>query len=101
MALPTISKSRLDVQPVDGTGLPARFLNPGELEVIIALVRSADPQHVIEIGVNVGRTTTTTCAVGAEVGSASGRFRLAAKGKPTRPASTPNTIAIAVARQRE
>jgi predicted O-methyltransferase YrrM len=56
MPLPKIPRSALDVRSIDWTGLPKRFLNPGELEVLIALVRSVQPRSVIEIGVNVGRT---------------------------------------------
>jgi predicted O-methyltransferase YrrM len=36
--------------------LPKRFLNEGELEVLIALFRSVSPRVVIEFGCNVGRT---------------------------------------------
>jgi predicted O-methyltransferase YrrM len=56
MPLPKIPRSALDVRPIDWTGLPRRFLNPGELETLIALVRSVAPRSVLEIGVNVGRT---------------------------------------------
>jgi predicted O-methyltransferase YrrM len=31
-------------------------MNPGELETLIALVRTVKPRHVVEFGVNVGRT---------------------------------------------
>lgn len=33
-----------------------RYMNPGELEVLVALVRSESPKTVVEIGVNEGRT---------------------------------------------
>lgn len=56
MPLPTVTKSSLNVRPIERGGLPARYMNPGELEVLIALVASARPAHVIEFGVNVGRT---------------------------------------------
>jgi predicted O-methyltransferase YrrM len=56
MNLPQISKATLNVRPIDWTGLPGRFMNPGELEVLIALVRSVSPKAVLEFGVNVGRT---------------------------------------------
>lgn len=39
-----------------------RFLNKGELETLIALVRSARPHHVVEFGVNVGRTAKAILA---------------------------------------
>jgi len=35
---------------------------PGDLEVLIALVRSVNPRHVIEFGVNVGRTAKAILA---------------------------------------
>jgi predicted O-methyltransferase YrrM len=62
MSLPTIPASLLDVRPIEWGGLPRRFMNVGELEVLIALVRSVAPQHVIEIGVNVGRTAKAILA---------------------------------------
>lgn len=52
----SIAKSQLDVQPIDWTGLSKRFMNPGELEVLVALVRSVSPRAVIEFGCNEGRT---------------------------------------------
>ncbi len=36
--------------------MPRRFMNPGELEVLVALVASVQPRGVLEFGVNVGRT---------------------------------------------
>jgi predicted O-methyltransferase YrrM len=62
MSLPTVPQSRFDVQPIDWAGLPRRYMNPGELEVLIALVRSVSPHHVIEIGVNAGRTAKAILA---------------------------------------
>lgn len=56
MPLPTVTKSSLNLRPIERGGLPARYMNPGELEVLIALVGMARPEHVIEFGVNVGRT---------------------------------------------
>jgi predicted O-methyltransferase YrrM len=56
MALPTVPQSSLDVRPIDWAGLPRRFMNEGELEVLVALVASAEPRFVVEIGVNEGRT---------------------------------------------
>jgi predicted O-methyltransferase YrrM len=61
-SLPTVAKSTLDVRPIDWTGLNRRYMNPGELEVLIALVRSVSPRHVIEIGVNTGRTAKAILA---------------------------------------
>lgn len=37
-------------------GLTKRFMNPGELETLVALVASVKPEVVIEFGVNEGRT---------------------------------------------
>lgn len=56
MKLPAIPKSSLDVRPIDWTGLEKRYMNPGELEVLCALVRSVCPERVLEIGCNAGRT---------------------------------------------
>jgi predicted O-methyltransferase YrrM len=54
----------LDVQPIDWTGLPTRFMDHGnkDLETLIALIRSVCPRHVIEFGVNVGRTAKAIMA---------------------------------------
>jgi predicted O-methyltransferase YrrM len=54
--LPIILQSTLVVQPIDWTGLDRRFLNHGELEVLVSLVRSVAPKTMLEIGVNTGRT---------------------------------------------
>jgi len=62
MSLPTVPQSRFDVRPIDWAGLPRRYMNHGELEVLIALVRSVSPRHVIEIGVNTGRTAKAILA---------------------------------------
>lgn len=56
LKLPTVPQSALNVQPIDWAGLPKRFLNTGELEVLVALVRSVNARSVLEIGVNTGRT---------------------------------------------
>ena len=62
MSLPTVPQSQFDVQPIDWAGLPRRYMNTGELEVLIALVRSVSPRHVIEIGINTGRTAKAILA---------------------------------------
>jgi predicted O-methyltransferase YrrM len=62
VSLPILPQSSLDVRPIDWVGLPRRFMNPGELEVLVALVRSVEPRHVIEFGVNVGRTAKAILA---------------------------------------
>jgi predicted O-methyltransferase YrrM len=56
MTLPTIPQSSLPIVPIDWSGLDKRFLNPGELEVLVALVRVIAPKTMLEIGVNTGRT---------------------------------------------
>ena len=55
--LPIIPQSELLIQPVDWQGLPRTYLNAGELEIIIALIRSTAKQDiVVEIGLAEGRT---------------------------------------------
>jgi predicted O-methyltransferase YrrM len=46
------------VEPADCdlAGLPTRYVNPGELERLIALVASVKPTVMVEIGCNSGRT---------------------------------------------
>lgn len=51
-----LPKVKVEPAECDLRGFPRRFVNPGELEVLIALVRSVSPKAVIEIGVNEGRT---------------------------------------------
>lgn len=62
--LPSVSQSTLDVQPIDWSGLPTAYMdvNEGELEALVALVRSVNPKRMIEIGVNVGRTAKAILA---------------------------------------
>ena len=56
MSLPQVPQSKLDIREINWAGLPKRFMNPGELEALIALVRSVHPKAVLEFGVNEGRT---------------------------------------------
>lgn len=56
LTLPKISQSSLDIQAIDWMGLPRKFLNPGEGEVLAALMRSVNARRVLEIGCNDGRT---------------------------------------------
>lgn len=56
LKLPTAPQSDLGVQPINWGNLPKRYMNPGELEVLAALVRSVHPRTMIEIGCNEGRT---------------------------------------------
>lgn len=62
--LPSVTQSSIDVQPIDWTGLPSRFMDHGnkDLETLVALIRSVNPRHVIEFGVNVGRTAKAIMA---------------------------------------
>jgi predicted O-methyltransferase YrrM len=55
--LPVISQTDLPVRPVDWSGLPQTYLNRGELEIIVALIRGAESRDVVvEIGLAEGRT---------------------------------------------
>jgi spermidine synthase len=56
LKLPSVPQSSLNVLPIEWGKLPKHYLNAGELEVLVALVRSAQPKGVLEIGVNTGRT---------------------------------------------
>jgi predicted O-methyltransferase YrrM len=57
MRLMSIAQSELPVRPVNWDGLPRTYLNSGELEIIIALIRLAAKQEIIvEIGLAEGRT---------------------------------------------
>jgi predicted O-methyltransferase YrrM len=62
LTLPTVSRSRLGLRPIDWTGLPKRFMNESELETLIALVASVRPSAVLEFGVNTGRTAKAILA---------------------------------------
>lgn len=46
----TVSPRKYDI-----AGLPTRFFNPGELEVLLHLYESVSPQVIVEFGVNTGR----------------------------------------------
>jgi predicted O-methyltransferase YrrM len=52
--LEPVSKSELDIVPVNWLGLHRQYLNDGEMEIIVALVRGA--QSMLEIGCRDGRT---------------------------------------------
>lgn len=54
--LPLFSQAGLPVRDVDWLGLPRRFMNEGEVEIIIALIANVRARSVIEFGVNEGRT---------------------------------------------
>lgn len=46
----------LPLPVIDWHKRPRRFMNPGELETLIALVRSVNAKGVLEFGINTGRT---------------------------------------------
>jgi len=46
---------KLEPRAYDVAGLPLRYMNPGELPVLLHLLEMADPGVVIEFGVNRGR----------------------------------------------
>ncbi len=52
----TTTKEQVGMKPIDWRGMSRRYMNPDELEVLIALVASVQPKGVLEFGVNVGRT---------------------------------------------
>lgn len=56
LKLPKIPQRELMVQPINWGALPKRYMNPGELEVLVALVLMVEARNVLEIGVNEGRT---------------------------------------------
>jgi predicted O-methyltransferase YrrM len=51
-----IDQQTLNVAPIDWLEMPRTFLNPGEMEVLIALLRTANVERMLEIGCNTGRT---------------------------------------------
>lgn len=55
MLLPTVRKSEIGVLPIDWRG-HQRYMNNGELDVLVSLFRMVMPKLVVEIGVNEGRT---------------------------------------------
>lgn len=55
--LPQISQSQLNVKPIDWLGLPKRYLNEGEMEVLVALAQSVKAEVGLEIGCNTARTS--------------------------------------------
>ncbi|MGY3607668.1 MULTISPECIES: class I SAM-dependent methyltransferase [unclassified Bradyrhizobium] len=46
----------IEAQPADLSGLHSRYVNPGELDVLIQLIASVGARSVLEIGANTGRT---------------------------------------------
>lgn len=94
LTLPQVTQASLNPPTIDASKLPARYLWPGELECIIALVASVRPRRVLEIGCNTGRTARAildnvpgiTAYVGVDVppGYAFG-CKVQAKEVPSRP----------------
>lgn len=57
LKLPSIPQASLDIRPIHcAEKLPKRYMNAGELEALVALVRSVHPRCMVEIGTNTGRT---------------------------------------------
>jgi spermidine synthase len=56
LSLPIVEQAELDVRPLAVAPAHARFLNPGELEVLVALIAGAGARRVVEFGANDGRT---------------------------------------------
>ncbi|WP_172352689.1 class I SAM-dependent methyltransferase [Mesorhizobium sp. NZP2298] len=56
LQIPAVTQDSIGCTPIDKTGLNTRFMNPGELEAVVALARLAKPKVVVEFGVNEGRT---------------------------------------------
>lgn len=54
--LPQISKQYFDVKSINLDDVPTRYMNPGELEVLVTLIAAVKPRRVIEFGCNSGRT---------------------------------------------
>ncbi|UFS77218.1 class I SAM-dependent methyltransferase [Tardiphaga sp. 37S4] len=46
----------IDAPKADLSGLPSRYVHPGELDILIHLIRSVDAHTVVEFGCNNGRT---------------------------------------------
>jgi predicted O-methyltransferase YrrM len=58
--LPIMPKCEIPIKPVNAKDLPQEYLGPGELEIIVALVRMAKQHRVmVEIGLAAGRTAKT------------------------------------------
>jgi predicted O-methyltransferase YrrM len=50
------SSVTIDAPKADLSGLPSRYVHPGELDILIHLIRSVDARTVVEFGCNNGRT---------------------------------------------
>jgi len=56
MSVPVVTKAALGIRPTNPSAPNRRFLNPGEQDVLIGLVRSVKAKAVLEFGVNEGLT---------------------------------------------
>ncbi len=54
MSLPAI---QVKPEAIDWLDLPRRYMNPGEVETLVALANSVKAETVLEIGCNAGRTS--------------------------------------------
>lgn len=54
--LPTVPRAKFDAKPIDWRKLNGRYINIGELEIMIAMLNLIEPASMIEIGCNEGRT---------------------------------------------
>lgn len=69
MPLYPLDRNQLELPRLDLAALGTRFLNPGELECIVALMRTVKPRAVLETGVNTGRTAKVILANVPGIGS--------------------------------
>jgi len=51
-----VESVELPVQPIQWLGLPRDYLQPGEMEALVALVRSIKAESMVEFGCRNGRT---------------------------------------------
>ena len=51
-----LPKIKMSPTPINWEGLEHRYMNPNELETLCELVRSVQPECVVEFGINTGRT---------------------------------------------
>lgn len=56
LTLQRVPQAELGVEPIEWGGLNRRYMNAGELEVLVALARQVRAETVIEFGCNEGRT---------------------------------------------
>lgn len=56
MTLPVVAKAEFNAVPVNWLGLHHQYLNEGEMEVIVALLRQVCAESMVEFGCRDGRT---------------------------------------------